>query len=65
MEKLKELGKKLSQLIAPLVLRFVVFNKDAIIADLEARAAKSENKLDDYAVKGFARVLEALEEDGI
>ena len=63
-EKANAMLKKLGDFLAPIILRLVVMNRQAIIADLQARAAKSDSKVDDYAVKGFEKVLEALEADG-
>lgn len=71
-EKLVEDGKvnaailweKFKAFVAPLMLKFIVLNRAAIIAHLEAKAAKSDTKLDDYLVKGFDKVLSLIESDG-
>lgn len=78
-QQAKEAGKKLAAdgkvkavsmwgkfkaFMAPLMLKFIVLNRSAIIAHLEEKAAKSDAKLDDYLVKGFDKVLSLIESDG-
>ncbi len=71
-QKLVEDGKvkavsmwgKFKAFVAPLMLKFIVMNRAAIIAHLEAKAAKSDTKLDDYLVKGFDKVLSLIESEG-
>ena len=58
------LWEKFKAFVAPLMLKFIVLNRAAIIAHLEAKAAKSDTKLDDYLVKGFDKVLSLIESDG-
>lgn len=71
-EKLVEDGKvevaimweKFKAFVAPLMLKFIVLNRAAIIAHLEEKATKSDTKLDDYLVKGFDKVLGLIESEG-
>ena len=62
--KAASLWEKFKSFVAPLMLKFIVLNRAAIIAHLEEKAAKSDTQLDDYLVKGFDKVLSLIEKDG-
>ena len=61
--KAASMWEKFKAFVAPLMLKFIVLNRAAIVAHLEEKAAKSDTKLDDYLVKGFDKVLSLIEQD--